>query len=304
MPDQRATMVRGDLFQECCDHIFFNNTNPFPNPHFKSGSIVFCKTDALFLFFEQLRLTRKRIILVTGESDLPCDSFRQYFLPKNVVHWFSPNVTHAHPRVSAIPLGLGTPNDSLTLKHADFLVASKKELPKDHWLLVSFRPETNPHVRQPIYDHFEHLSQNESWITFQSPHDPSPTANNDFLSALLSHYFVLCPPGNGVDTHRLWETLAAGSYPVIWISEAMRPFESLPIVFVNHIEEITLDFLKKQLPQLEEKKKNLFMLEMLFWKHKIQQKKQNLYGREMMSWHQWLQESFRYGLGMIHRRFF
>ena len=28
MPDQRATMVRGDLFQECCDHIFFNNTNP------------------------------------------------------------------------------------------------------------------------------------------------------------------------------------------------------------------------------------------------------------------------------------
>ena len=290
-------IVRGDLFQECCDHIFWNNAHPHTNPHFEAGSIVFCKIDAVLLLFEKLRLTRKRIILVTGEGDFPCDAFRQKFLPKNVVHWFSTNVTHLHPRVTALPLGLGTAHDPVTLKASELLAAAKKEIPKDQWLYVSFRPETNRGVRQKIYDHFQHRSQHESWITFQPP--GASASHELFLAELTRHHFVLCPPGNGVDTHRLWEALTAGSYPIVWNSKAMKPFEALPILFVNDVEEITLDFLKENLTQLEGKKKNLFMLEMPFWEKKIAAAKTALRNHELMPWSEWLYESVLYGFEMM-----
>ena len=358
------TIVRGDLFQECCDHIFWNNTHPRANPHFEAGSVVFCKIDAVLSLFEQLRLTRKRIILVTGEGDFPCDAFRQKFLPKNVVHWYSTNVTHAHPRVSAIPLGLGTPYDPVTLKAPELLAAQKKEALKNQWLYVGFRPETNRDVRQKIYDYFQQRSQQESWITFDPPlarifhidssrgasnpdadkeddgfrrrlyvsyrprRNSSPTqypsgvrkpqqnryeifrlagsniSRELFLTEFMRHHFILCPPGNGVDTHRLWETLTAGSYPIVLKSEAMKPFEALPILFVDDVEEIALNFLQENVPQLETKKKNLFMLEMPFWENKIQDAKKELLGQERMPWSEWIQESFRYSLGMIQRRIF
>ncbi|MFZ4116159.1 MAG: exostosin domain-containing protein [Chthoniobacterales bacterium] len=296
-PFWKDFIVRGDLFQEFCDHTFWNNAHPVPNPHFKAGSIVFCKIDAVLSLFEQLRLTRKQIVLVTGEGDFPCDAFRQKFLPKNVLHWFSTNVTHPHPRVSAIPLGLGSPDDPVTLKSSEFLAAQQKATSKDHWLLVAFRPETNRRVRQKIYDYFKQRSEHESWITFQPP--SVSTSHDFFLTQLTRHHFILCPPGNGVDTHRLWETLTAGSYPIVLRSQAMMPFEELPILFVNHIEEITLDFLQQNLQQLEEKKKNLSMLTMPFWEQKIQSAKSELAGQELMPWRDWLEESIRYVWSMF-----
>lgn len=36
-----------------------------------------------------------------------------------------------------------------------------------------------------------------------------------YAELLHNHDYVLCPEGNGVDTHRVWETLYAGSKPVV-----------------------------------------------------------------------------------------
>lgn len=37
----------------------------------------------------------------------------------------------------------------------------------------------------------------------------------EYLYELSRHYFVLCPRGNGIDTHRFWETLYLGGIPMI-----------------------------------------------------------------------------------------
>ncbi len=293
-------IVSNDLFQEYCDHVFWSNRHPVPSPHFKEGSLVFCKIDAVLLLFEKLRLTRKRIILLTGEGDFPCDAFRQQFLPKNVLHWFSTNVTHPHPRVSAIPLGLGSPSDPITLKMADLLKMKEKNIPKSSWLLVSFRAETNRSLRQPIYEYFQERSEKEPWITFYPPNEEQ--SKDSFLEQLSEHRFLLSPPGNGVDTHRIWEALAIGSYPIVLTSEAMRPFEELPILMVHCFEEITLPFLEYHLPQLEEKRENLFLLEMSYWEKKLQEAKKNVEKQPRMEWKEWFEESIHYGLKMLQRR--
>lgn len=83
-----------------------------------------------------------------------------------------------------------------------------------------------------------------------------------YSEELHSHRFVLCPEGNGVDTHRLWETLYSGSIPVViknsWSSSLLEfgfPIIQTDSWFPKDIQEAirTSPFEKcipKEVPQL------------------------------------------------------
>ena len=75
---------------------------------------------------------------------------------------------------------------------------------------LNFKVETYPHERQLIQNMF----QSKSWVTCGTPVD-TLEGRKEFLKDIRNHEFVLCPRGNGVDTHRLWETLYMGSIPIV-----------------------------------------------------------------------------------------
>jgi hypothetical protein len=266
--------------------------------NFLGGAVVFCKIDEIFCFFESLRLTRRKVILVTGQGDFPCDKFRQKYLPNNVVRWFATNVTHAHSRVTALPLGLGAPLSPTTLTEEAIATRRGDHLPREKWLYVNFRPETNPKVRKPVFDHFR--NNRCDWITFQAPLDRG--SNFNFLDEIMRHRFVLCPPGNGVDTHRMWEVLLAGAIPVVLRSQAITPFESLPILFVDDYREVTQEFLQNAWTRIRVPEETPKMMFADYWSEKIAQAKQALKGREQMGLAEWMGVSAKYGLGMVGRK--
>jgi len=52
-----------------------------------------------------------------------------------------------------------------------------------------------------------------------------------YLEDLRSHALVLCPEGNGIDTHRLWETIYMGGTPVITRNKFLPDILSeLPVI--------------------------------------------------------------------------
>ena len=57
---------------------------------------------------------------------------------------------------------------------------------------------------------------------------------------IQKYSFVLCPRGNGIDTHRVWETLCANNIPIVEDSEWARYFRRLgfPFVILENLEEI------------------------------------------------------------------
>lgn len=63
---------------------------------------------------------------------------------------------------------------------------------------------------------------------------------NDYAHISSQYRFVVCPRGNGIDTHRFWETLYRGSLPIVEISEWAIYFQShgIPMVLVNSFDEI------------------------------------------------------------------
>jgi hypothetical protein len=128
--------------------------------------------------------------------------------------------------------------------------------------------------------------------------------NEEFLHHLLTHRFVLCPPGNGVDTHRMWEVLAAGSIPIVLRSQAMMPFKDLRILFVDRYEDVTINLLQETWEMMKTNSVSHPMLAAEYWIQKINEAKESLKGREIMPMKEWITESFRYGVGMIGRRLF
>jgi len=289
-----------DSWRGWVDGVFWSDEGPRGAMDFVGGDVVFCKIDEVLCFFERLRLTRRCVVLVTGQGDFPCDAFRQNFLPGNVVHWFATNVTQAHPRITALPLGLGSPSSPTTLTAVAISEARREARPREKWLYVNFRPETNLAVRGPVFEMFR--SSNEDWVTFQPPQDRG--SNEGFLGAIMEHRFVLCPPGNGVDTHRMWEVLLAGAIPVVLRSQAMKPFESLPILFVDDYREVTQAFLQNAWTRIRVPEKTPKMMFADYWGEKIAEAKQALKGREQMGLAKWMGDSARYGIGMVGRRLF
>jgi hypothetical protein len=56
----------------------------------------------------------------------------------------------------------------------------------------------------------------------------------DLYPAMAQHAAMICPRGNGLDTHRAWETLYMGRLPILQHSALDPLWEDLPALLLNN----------------------------------------------------------------------
>lgn len=102
---------------------------------------------------------------------------------------------------------------------ADRVDAADKHL----WLYVNFkvRPEHGPARARA-----KELMNELDFATV----DEASRAHADYLEKLGRHRFSLAPPGNGLDTHRAWESLYLGTLPLVQDSPVTRAFAGIRIM--------------------------------------------------------------------------
>ena len=254
--DELLDFVSGWNLSQRCDFVFSGNktinidgslrpevvvkTNTL---EVKDGDSVFCKTDYLPMLRRNLNRDGTRIKLVTHDSDFEID--RHIFNAINdyveLESWQAANVNYEHEKLSALPLGLANDYCPITLKKDDILschevreVSGPKKL-----LYVNFNPSTNPQEREPVFMKFK----NDKKVTVRHPREIS--SKKDYVSELLNHKFVVCPRGNGIDTHRVWESLYLGVIPIVKNCIHNRFFQDLPILMVNDFSQIELESLEE-----------------------------------------------------------
>lgn len=68
----------------------------------------------------------------------------------------------------------------------------------------------------------------------------------DYFEALPQHKFIISPEGNGIDCHRHYEALIAGSIPVVEYNEDIRrKYGDCPILYTNNsYQDITPTYLE------------------------------------------------------------
>lgn len=288
----REDYVNADRLIALCDHIFWADSflNRGPDISFKGGESVFCKIDRVWECFGRLVRTNRRVVLVTGQGDFPIDEKRVREAPANIAAWFGSNALSEDPRIHPLPLGLGSQDCPVTLRAVDIASALEGTPPRDKWLYVNFRPDTNPAIREPIYSHFKNLSDAE-WVTFQPPLEQGNNAS--YLNALTSHRFVLCPPGFGVDTHRMWEALYGGAIPIVLRSPAMRAFADLPILLVDDYAEVSFERLQAEESRIRNHTWNLDALFLPYWRKKILSARSAVQTRPLLGISEWLPSFYR-----------
>jgi len=268
-PDRvRADYLSAEQYMTGCDQVWSTDRRSdrrqdrsAPCP----GQVVYFKSDHTEGFFRQLAGVRSRVVCVSAESD-DTISERQP-IPPQVGAWFS--VNSVHPHVRAIPLGLGNSYCAVTAKAPE--LAGLAECAKPGLLYLNFNPSTNPTVRLPLWETYADPAKAE-WATCRN----GGTEKTTYLQELASHRFVLCPEGNGIDTHRMWEALYVGTIPIVRRHPALSGFSDLPILFVDSLHNINRNDLLETERLFVNKEWNYEKLFVSYWLQAIRKEKQKL----------------------------
>ena len=240
----------------------------FPEHYYKTDCIIF-RSSILWRNKPLYPPSKNLNLIISGHSDYEITSSQvEYFTPQI---WYTVNKQTLDPRVHSIPLGI--PNDTNeTEKHhifgnIDLMIRAMNTPQKnENMVYMNFNICTYPQERQFIFDFFK----NNTWVT-QGILEISMVGRERYLRDIRNHTFVLCPRGNGVDTHRLWETLYMGSIPIVKKDVAFDEFQDLPICFINRWEDVTLDFLNKESQRILSTSWNMNKLDMSYWIQKIKE---------------------------------
>lgn len=60
-----------------------------------------------------------------------------------------------------------------------------------------------------------------------------PRQKREYFSELARHKYAICPRGNGLDTHRVWESLYLNTIPIVVRDDYIDAFVGLPIIVLN-----------------------------------------------------------------------
>jgi hypothetical protein len=291
-PDRiRRDFLSAEQFMSCCDVVWSADRRkglPAWKKPIPPGSLVYAKRDHADALFRRLSKTRSRVVMITSESDDPVETRHFEERPLQIGRWFSTN--SRVPSVTALPLGLGNSYCPVTVK-ADAIAAVVESAPRPtRMLYVNFRAETNLAERGPLMDHFWRISRASVWVTVRQG-GLSPV---ECLAEMAAHRFVLCPPGNGTDTHRMWEALYAGIIPVVQSHPSMDAFFDLPIIFVNDLLGLSPAFLEREYERIKGSIWNTEKLLMPWWKERLNIARARVQGRHSrLTWQVFLKEYIR-----------
>jgi hypothetical protein len=200
----------------------------------KENDLIFCNTDVVKNLFNLLRNVKnlKNLKLITNQTDTLIDKRLYNLKPDCINFWYSINVGHKSDDLIPIPLGLSNDYSPKNILVNDIDFKGVNEM-ADSILYLNFATNTNQKERSGIYKIYE----NQDWTVANSP----DLNINNYQESLSRYRFTMCPWGNGIDTHRVWETLYLGNIPVTKEHFTFSNITDLPIFFVSKYGDIKLE---------------------------------------------------------------
>ena len=144
---------------------------------------------------------------------------------------FAVNLVDETEKLRAIPLGLENLSRNLNGRLKDFSVSRQlvDEPVKTNDVFAAFEPGNNPEAREPLIKLLE--DSRFGW-------DQRRVSPQEFRRAVRESYFVISPPGRGLDCHRTWEAIYLGAVPVV-LKTSLAPslVSQLPILAVDNYDQ-------------------------------------------------------------------
>ena len=272
--ESSTPFITGNGFVILSDYIlddYINNLEPIEK--IKNGDVIFVKTEFARKFFKSyLTKLTKKIILITHNSDYSLSlNYKKYLNNENLIVWFAQNPSFLHPKLIPIPIGFENscwrPQNLEFIRKLD-LKSLKPWNERKILLYINFNYRTNSASRKSLLSMFKNY-KNVLIITEKVNY-------STYMKHLSDSKFVLCPKGNGIDTHRFYETILMGSIPIVEHTALYPMYNESTVLMLNDLTILTPQMLNK--PDIYVKNMNFSrnVISFKYWSDKIDSFKKNL----------------------------
>lgn len=236
--------ISGQSFNSLCT---WNIDTRYPlrrwdDKNFKEGDSVFMKICDIPVFLNSPPPGKSTIVIHNSDETFT-DQLYSLLEPYAIVIYA---VNCQTSKAIQIPLGF---RDDMYTPHEDISNTAKINN-KDILCLVNFSLHTNTTERTHVLDLFktksfatidgDYFIYNKA-LNFSNPE--TVQRRRSFYQTLARSRFVICPPGTGVDTHRVYESIIFGAIPIVKTSFLDPLYSNLGVVIVKDWNEVTEEFL-------------------------------------------------------------
>jgi hypothetical protein len=244
------SLISGEKFQQLCDIYLGENDKFTVNPYiqqdkhkwkslssitkaYSNPKLVFCYPDYFDEFANKVHLFVNPFILISHNSDYTItDKHINLLNNPKLIHWFGQNVTISHPKLTPIPIGIA----NQMWEHGNI----------ENWRNII--PKNNSEKNELYFyfslnTNFEKRVECKNILEQKGINFGNPKAFREYLEDLAHVYkYAICPEGNGIDSHRIWECLYMSVIPICIRSIHTEYFASrFPIVLVDTWNDLDID---------------------------------------------------------------
>ena len=280
-----------DIKPDCIAHdrMIYRNFNI----NNKYGDTIYLHPSMVYNFIHNFldKMSNQFVIVIGGDDSTMPDDYRdiEKLLEHNkVLKIFSQNNILNHDKIEHLPIGLdyhslyfyngihdwsdiNSPinpliqeQEMIDIKNSFINLEDTDPLAITNFHLAMSGPPRRREFRNPIYN----ILKDKNCVIWLSKQ-----IRSKFWKNMNDYTFVICPFGNGLDTHRAWEVLCLGRIPIIEKSGLNKVYENLPVVEVSDWNIIDEKFLEEQkqkiLKNIKLQKYNFDKLTIEYWKKRF-----------------------------------
>lgn len=224
--------ITGDQFKKQAHYILDEEGFRINKNHKNNIPIYFIKTNYIHDFFNSSFLPQLKFILITHNSDFNIDiNYAKYLNYPYLVKWYAQNVDFENDILIPIPIGIANsqwPHGNTEV----FKNIIDQNYKKRSLIYANFNLHTNLKVRKNCLENvkIKYSYSIENNVSFDV-----------YLKHTAESYFSICPLGNGIDSHRIWESLYLNTIPITentYNISYMSKKHNLPIILIKNWSEI------------------------------------------------------------------
>jgi hypothetical protein len=217
-------------------HIYLDKLNESWN----NPKLLFCYSHCIDLFVSKLPYIQNRFILVSHNSDQNITSRYQVLIDSPLlVKWYAQNLCVDASTTQMIPIGIA---NSMWAHGNLSMYPTLNTTVKLNMFYFNFNINTNMSERSLCKNQIERKG-----LPFMK--DMLPYTS--YLKTLSTYKYAICPPGNGIDSHRIWECYYCNVIPIViatpW-SHLLK--KSMPCIVLTSWNEFDADACLQQYPTL------------------------------------------------------
>lgn len=218
--------------------------------YFSNPKILFCYPHRLSDFIKLLPFLKNEFVLITHNSDynvVQHEKLHEIILSNPLlIKWYAQNLCMHHEKIDFLPIGVANAqwNHGIHSFTKNNISTEKTEK-----IYFNFSLQTNYTKRKDCYDSYINK------IPFIETKEPAT-----YHSELSKYEFCICPEGNGVDSHRLWECFYTKTIPIVLKNEfinVIRNKTNLPMVVLDSWDQLDVDKLNYSDYHLDETTLNI-----------------------------------------------